>query len=80
MDPILRQSRSPGQELIDNAALTYFIPLATDFSLEAFAKDAAADVDAAVEAVESRDSLFFGTTTPQLPRNPFLTMLIIDTR
>jgi hypothetical protein len=80
MNPTLLHSPSPGRELIDNSALTFFVPLATDFSLENFAKDARSNPDAAIEAVESRESLFFGTSTPQFPRNPFLTMLILDTR
>ncbi|KAI1840607.1 hypothetical protein JX266_013211 [Neoarthrinium moseri] len=49
---------STGVDFIDSSTLTYFIPLATDFDVEAALQGAQKGSDA-LKAVEGRESLFF---------------------
>lgn len=61
----MHSSNLSAWELIDNSTLTYFIPLVTDFDVADAFQEAAGGKRLAVETVESRDSLFFGTNDDQ---------------
>lgn len=67
---MMQSSNFSARELIDSASLTYFIPLATDFDVEDAFRDAGVEKGLAIESVECRDSLFFGTARHSTSTRP----------